>query len=153
MLPPAGLRHHPEERLVSVIVGISSRTDFHLTNAGCRVLMEIDCARTGDPDDRRTLESPVWSHFLDLTRLDREQSRRIAWLLDEAIGVHLERRLDGEERDEESWRDWVAQPRRRSAWRCGRSCARRTVRRRSGRPSRNPSRIRPRPAPRLTGRV
>jgi hypothetical protein len=73
-----------------VILGISSRSDFTLTNAEYRALMEIAFSRSPDAGDRRALEEALWSHFLDLTRLDREQAHRIAWLLEGAAETRLE---------------------------------------------------------------
>ena len=75
---------------MSVIVGISSRSDFTLTNAEYRVLMEAAFGRSRDGEDRRLLEAAIWSHFLDLTRLDREQAHHVAWLLDVAAQARLE---------------------------------------------------------------
>ncbi len=75
---------------MSVIVGISARSDFTLQNAGFRVLKEIAFAAAEGEDDRRVLESAGWSHFLDLTRLDWPQAQRIAWLLDAAARIRIE---------------------------------------------------------------
>ena len=79
---------------MSVIVGISADGDFLLRNAGYRVLMEIAFSRTDCPEDRRVLEAGGWAHVLDLTALDRDQARRIAWLLDEAAGIRIEAWLE-----------------------------------------------------------
>ena len=79
---------------MSVIVGISADGDFVLRNAGYRVLMEIAFSRTDCPEDRRVLEAGGWAHVLDLTALDRDQARRIAWLLDEAAGIRIEAWLE-----------------------------------------------------------
>lgn len=75
---------------MSVIVGISADSDFVLQNAGYRVLIEIACPLAGCEEDRRALEAGIWSHFLDLTILDREQARRIARLLDEATQIRVQ---------------------------------------------------------------
>lgn len=75
---------------MSVIVGISADSDFMLQNAGYRILLEIAFARTDRSDDRRVLEAGAWAHFLDLTRLEREQAQRIAWLLDGAAQNRIE---------------------------------------------------------------
>ena len=75
---------------MSVIVGISVDTDFTLENAAYRLLIETAFSRTDRQDDRRALEAGIWSHLLDLTQMDREQARRVAWLLDDAVGVGIE---------------------------------------------------------------
>ena len=74
---------------MSVIVGISADSDFLLQNAGYRVLTEIAFSLTENQQDRRTLEVGGWTHTLDLTTLEREQARRLAWLLDEAAGIRI----------------------------------------------------------------
>jgi hypothetical protein len=80
----------PRRNAVSVIVGISANSDFMLQNAGYRILMEIAFGRTDRADDRRALEAGGWAHFLDLTSLDRDQARRIAWLLDAAAQSRID---------------------------------------------------------------
>ena len=75
---------------MSVIVGISANSDFMLQNAGYRILLEIAFRRTAREDDRRALEAGGWAHFLDLTRLERDQARRIAWLLDAAAQARID---------------------------------------------------------------
>lgn len=75
---------------MSVIIGISADSDFMLQNAGYRILVEIAFRRTDRADDRRILEAGGWAHFLDLTRLEREQARRIAWLIDGAAQARID---------------------------------------------------------------
>ena len=75
---------------MSVVVGISARSDFLLQNAGYRVLKEVAFSAAENAEDRRVLEAAGWSHFLDLTRLERDQAQRIAWLLDLAARSRID---------------------------------------------------------------
>jgi hypothetical protein len=78
---------------MSVIITIPPDVDWMINNASYRILVDSVRSRGWREDDLAVLEAADRAYGLNLTRLETDQARRVAWILRDAGILQREERV------------------------------------------------------------
>jgi hypothetical protein len=81
---------------MSVIITIAPDVDWMVSNASYRILVDLVRSRGWRDDDLAVVEAADRAYGLDLTRLEANQARRVAWILRDAGILKKEARVSEE---------------------------------------------------------